>query len=291
MRPIPVVATIREAYTFAVTHLGGIIGLIWVPMLLLTVAQFFTLHRYYNDFIDFLATNDEARMGPSLLMMMGFIVAALLLYAVIFVAVVQLVQGTRAGGAIAHFAFGPPEWRMFRAFAALAGLVLLIALTVTLGVTLLSSLAGTVVPVAATAANGVAVLSLVVICMALAARFLLLLPAISVNEGEPVLRRAWALSHGNFWRLLAVLAGIFGPILLLLVVLETVLTGRTAVPAGAAEQVQLLAGIMRAREVLPLVSGLGFFVSPLVTGLFASASVSVWRALTGQGDGAPDAAV
>jgi hypothetical protein len=31
--------------------------------------------------------------------------------------------------------------------------------------------------------------------------------------------------------------------------------------------------------VLPLISGLGFLISPLVVGLFAGASVSVWRAL------------
>jgi hypothetical protein len=37
---------------------------------------------------------------------------------------------------------------------------------------------------------------------------------------------------------------------------------------------------MRARETLPLLSGLGFLVSPLVVGLFAGASVSAWRALS-----------
>ena len=35
----------------------------------------------------------------------------------------------------------------------------------------------------------------------------------------------------------------------------------------------------RARDVLPLISGLGFLISPLLVGLCAGASVSVWRAL------------
>ena len=52
MRRISVVATMRDAYVFTFTHLGGIIGLIWVPMVLITVAQFFTFPRYYNGFID-----------------------------------------------------------------------------------------------------------------------------------------------------------------------------------------------------------------------------------------------
>ena len=46
-----------------------------------------------------------------------------------------------------------------------------------------------------------------------------------------------------------------------------------------AEQMQMLAAIMRARDVLPMISGLGFLISPLVVGLLAGASVSVWRAL------------
>ena len=37
--------------------------------------------------------------------------------------------------------------------------------------------------------------------------------------------------------------------------------------------------IAQARNVLPLMSGLGFLISPLVVGVFAGASVSVWRAL------------
>ena len=37
MRRIPVAQTIRDAYIFAGTNLGGIIGLIWVSMVMITV--------------------------------------------------------------------------------------------------------------------------------------------------------------------------------------------------------------------------------------------------------------
>ena len=37
MTRVPAVATIRDAYVFTATHLGGIIGLIWVPMVLVTI--------------------------------------------------------------------------------------------------------------------------------------------------------------------------------------------------------------------------------------------------------------
>ena len=82
----------------------------------------------------------------------------------------------------------------------------------------------------------------------------------------------------NLFRLLPALGKIV--VLLLFTGLEVVLAGRAPVqPSGGTEQMQMLAAIMRARDVLPFVSGLGFLISPLVVGLFAGASVSVWRAL------------
>jgi len=73
-----------------------VIGLVWVSMVMITVARFFTFYRFYNDFIDFMASGNAARWGPALLMLLFYLVAALLLYAVMFVAVVQLALGARA---------------------------------------------------------------------------------------------------------------------------------------------------------------------------------------------------
>ena len=82
MRHVPVIATIRDAYIFTVTHLGGIIGLIWVPMVLATVMGFFSFQRYYADFSDALASSNAAALAPSLLMMLCYLIAALLLQAI-----------------------------------------------------------------------------------------------------------------------------------------------------------------------------------------------------------------
>jgi hypothetical protein len=278
MRRIEVVATIREAYAFALSHIGGVIGLIWVPMVLATIMGFFSLQRYYNDFIDAMAGGNVAALGPSMLMMLGYVVAALLLYAVMFVAVVQLALGARAAPAVAHFAFGNLEWRMFRALVAFIGVVLLLVLPAFIVADAVFTVAGAKLPQSA----GPALMLMIFygVVMLAMPRFFLLLPTVAVAETVPVLRRAWMLSAGNFWRLLVVLLAVFGPILLCFVCLELVLAARAPAhgPAGN-EQMQLLAGIMRARDVLPLISGLGFLVSPLMVGLLAGASVSVWRAL------------
>jgi hypothetical protein len=277
MRRIPVVATIRDAYAFATSHLGGVIGLIWVPMVLATVMGFFSFQRYYNDFIDAMAGGNLAALGPSLLMMLGYLVAALLLYAVMFVAVVQLALGARAAPAVAHFAFGHLEWRMFRAFMAFIGVILVLVIPAFVTANAVLTIAGARVPQAV--GPVLLLLALYGVILLAMPRFFVLLPAIAVAESAPVLRRAWMLSSGNFWRLLAVLLAVFGPIVVLFTGLEMVLAGRAPQPVGGTEQVQLLAAIVRAREVLPLISGLGFLVSPLVVGLFAGASVSIWRAL------------
>ena len=279
MRRVPVVATIRDAYAFTATHLGGIIGLIWVPMVIVTIAQFFTFHRYYNDFIDFMASGNAAQMGPSVLLMLGYIVAALLLYAVMFVAVTQLALGTRSNGAIVHFAFGPPEWRMFRAFFAFTGLMVLAAIAIVIVANAVLMLGQGGSKLSQAAAGGIMGLGLLVLALVLTPRFLLLLPAVSVSESAPILRRAWFLSAGNFLRLMAIFLGLFAPLFVMLVAVDFALADKAQSVAAAGEQVQLIATVMHARQTLPLACGLSFLFSPLIVGLFAGASVSAWRAL------------
>jgi hypothetical protein len=279
MTKISVGATIGDAYRFAVTHLGGIIGLIWVPMVIATVVGFFCAQRYYAGLASALAADNLATLGPSLMMMLGYAILALLLNAVIYVAVVDLAAGTRSGGVAAHFAFGAREWRMFRAFLAFAALLIGF-------VTLLWMLAGVVFSFIAHGgalpqpAGSLTLMGLFYFALVAAApRFFLLLPAIAAGEEGPVLRRAWALSAGNFWRLLAILAAVFVPVLLALAAAEFVL-GQMAGPiAGGSGQAQLIAGIARARRMMPMLSGLAFLVSPLLIGLVAGASVSAWRVL------------
>jgi hypothetical protein len=272
MRRIPVIATIRDAYAFTATHLGGIIGLIWVPMVLATVMGFFSFQRYYTDFSDALISNNAAALAPSLLMMLCYLTAALLLQAIMYVAVVQMVLGARGAPAVAHFVFGNLEWRMFRAFIAFIGVCLMLMVPVlVLGAAALKAAGMQPGPVQ----MGLALYGVIALAMP---RFLALLPAVVVAENTPVLRRTWMLSAGNFWRLLAVLVAIFAPIFLLFNGLEMVLTSRGPALTGDDPE-RMRQAIAQARNVLPLISGLGFLISPLIVGLFAGASVSAWRVL------------
>ena len=98
-----------------------------------------------------------------------------------------------------------------------------------------------------------------------------------MGETEPVLRRAWALSAGNFWRLTGVLVALFLPLLLFFVVLEAGLGQKGARRRHGADADDGRPGAGPPDSAPDLRAG--FFFSPLVIGLFAGASVSVWRAL------------
>jgi hypothetical protein len=287
MARVPVIAAVRDAYLFAFHHLGSVIGLIWVPMLVLTVAGFFSMQRYYNALIDVLVGGNATALGPSVLMVLGYMVAALLLYAVILVAVAQLALGQRPGGAKIHFAFGAPEWRMFRALAGLLGLALLLILTAALLGDSLMTLIGKV-RLSQTQDGAVLLLLVYVLLVVLAPRFLMLLPAVSVVESEPVLRRCWTLSAGNFWRLLGVLVAIFLPVLVLFAVTQTLLSGPMPPLSENTDKMMMVSGLMHARQALPLMSGLSFLFSPFLVALFVGASITCRRAL-GTPEGKQDA--
>lgn len=269
---MPVVATIRDAYSFTLTHLGSVIGLIWVPMVLLTVMGFFSSQRYYNTTIEALASNNAEQIWSSLLMWLAYLIAALLLQAVMYAAVTQLALGMRSGPVWAHFAFGPAEWRMFRALLAFVALMFPLFL---FG----SALVNVVVLQAAPATPAVLLIFYGLILAAIA-RFFVLLPALSATESGPLLRRAWTLTAGNFWRLLAVLLAIVVPLFIFAVLLIVPVAQRLPpLPAGGSPQVQQLAILTWLRQALPFLWGLLFLIWPLVMGLFAGASVSAWRAL------------
>jgi len=121
-----------------------------------------------------------------------------------------------------------------------------------------------------------------------APRFLMLLAAVSVAETEPALRRSWALSAGNFWRLLGVLVAVFVPVLVLFAGAEMALAGQAAPIDSSSDKMLMISSLMRARQVLPLVSGLSFLFAPVLIALYCSASVSVWRILTGAAPAAAD---
>lgn len=276
MTKIPVLETIRAAYRFTFTHLGAIIGLIWLPMILATVIGFFVLQRFFAALADAFASNNLALAGPAILGLISFLLVALLLFAMMSVPVIQLALGSRKSGALAHFAFGVPEWRLFRSALGMVGFLFGLLLILS---TLMGAVLGQRTNADLTALLGFyAVFYAAVIFFGL--RFGFLLPAVAVEEAGPVLPRSWILSNGNFWRLLAVLLAVVLPVQILRVAVEVAVMG-----PGILQQQLLTSTAMAAVQLhaenqnMPVTLGILFLIAPLALGLTLGASAHAFQAL------------
>ncbi len=286
MTKIPVLATIRAAYGFTFQNLGSIIGLIWLPMVVLSVTGFFALQNLFGAMIDYLRGSNPAAMGPAALMTLAYLVVVLLLYAVMYSAVTQLALGTRQGNTMMHFALGAVEWRLFRAFLALTGLVMLLMLAALLTATVaqLALSMGGLRPTETQ--SGLLMMFAFYGVMAIAVpRFLLLLPAVAAQGEDLAMRRAWALSAGNFAGLLAIAIAVFAPGLIIMQLAEMLVPGAGQAAASAGQHAVMLAALEHQRATMPVASGIAFFIAPLTIGLVSGASVAVHRALAGDTSG------
>jgi hypothetical protein len=273
MTKIPVLDAIRFAYRFTFAHLGAIIGLIWLPMIMATVMGFFVFQRFFAALANALASNNFALMGPALLGMISFVFIGLLLLSMMAVPVTQLAMGSRKAGALVHFAFGPLEWRLFRASLGVAGFLFALLLIVSMAT---ATLLGPTNP----AANYIAQAAFLVCMIFFILRFGFLLPSVAVADTGPVLPRSWILSGGNFWRILGVFLAVVLPVRLVLVVVEIALAGpRILEPKDFSSTAMVAAQIHFASQNMPIMTGILFLFAPVLLGLLLSAGVFVFQAL------------
>jgi hypothetical protein len=281
MKKLPVLATIRDAYNFTFTHLGAIIGLIWLPMILITVMGFFVLQRFFDAYAGALASGNAANLGPEALGVVSLFVAALLLFTMMTVPVMQLAMGTRKDGALVHFAFGTVEWRLFRGVMGLVGFLLVPLLVVSVLTGLMSAGVGVALNpgqamLAVIAMYGLLFLALLYFGL----RFGLLLPAVAVNESGPLLPRSWLLSADNFWRILAVFLAIFIPVELLSGIIQLAVEGPQALMMSPQSSTAMAAAQFHAAAMnMPLAAGIYFLIAPMKLGLLLGAAASIYKSL------------
>jgi hypothetical protein len=276
VRRLSVTAIIREAYDFTLANLGAIIGLIWLPMVLLTVGQFFVNQHYGAQVNEAVAAGNPAAAGPAVLALLFFLLVQLALTAMMMVSVTQLALGQRQGGAMIHFAFGALEWRMFRTLFA-AALFLLPPMML-----LLLSGGAVMGGAPADGPQGVgALLALPLLAGVIyfAVRLMALVFPVVVTEEKSIIVRAWTLTAGNFWRLLGAFLGALLPVYLLVAV-ALMFVLRDAIPADPAAMPtpEQLAAVRDAN--LPVMTGIQFVVAPLLIGLTVGISVFSFKALT-----------
>lgn len=278
MTKLPVVKTIAEAYAFALGELGTVIGLIWLPLVLAAVLNFLPVVGGEGD--------NPAAAGMGAIENVAILMLTQLLYAMIYVAVTRQALGLRQGPAMIHFALGPQEFRVFMACLLLllmsfAGLLTYAAVLV--GFATIASAQGSA---AAVLLDGLAGLGggLALLYVLLRAAFLLV--PVAVVENRVDLLRGWALTAGNFWRILAVLAAVALPILLIETGILGGLMGRevwAALPPENASDAVLQQHMLEIENIvrrhMPALLLTSLILAPFNLGLSLSASAFGYRAL------------
>jgi hypothetical protein len=288
MGKIPIGTTIGYAYGFTFGHLGQIIAQIWLPMLVVTAGGYFGAAPYYESFSRAAAENNPAAIGQAFTLLLLFAFVSLIFYAMIYVAVTRLALGETRPVNFIHFSLGVAEWRMCGAVLGLIFALFVIAAVVVLAAGLVAGLIGGLakglgVGLAKTTAVGIGGAIMLIVYAALiyiAVRLSFLVAPVTVAEERISLVRGWQLSRGNFWRMAAVLAVTLLPVALLMVGLEYAIVGGNAVtPKEAGDLAAVASRMQQMKSHLPMISGLGFVLSPFMFGLTLGASAFAYRTL------------
>jgi hypothetical protein len=295
MQKLPVGRIVRLAYAFTFGEIGTIIGLVWIPALVTAVAGFFAMGGYYGAMADATQSGVPMAGGPQFAFFFLYLIGAMLLAAVMAVAVAKQALGLREGPAVAHFALGGQEARVFGGFIGLYLLIVMFAAAVLLlsvgggvGVSMLAKSNPAVTAVSAIILGVLVIVGLLAVLYVAVRLSFLFIPA-AVVDGEFGITRSWELTKGNFWRIVAIGLAVFGPVLLVVGGVELVILGpayfallqkmiqdqaHTAV--YQAEQMRL----MLAR--LPFLVGLQLVITPIIQGLMISPAAFAYRVLTGK---------
>ncbi|HEY0281900.1 MAG TPA: hypothetical protein VGC27_04675 [Rhizomicrobium sp.] len=295
MNKIPVTQTVAESYRFTFGGLSTVIGLIWLPIVILTVGGYFTLVPYFSEMADALENGDVNRQGALMLRQLAFEIAMIVLMAMIAVAIVREILSPVQRPAFLRFALGPAEFRAVGGFIGLFMLLIVFTLILKIIAPVIEYAAQAVLPAAGAAAGskgagGIGALADVIgICVLiyLMVRLGFLMVPASVTEGRFGIERSWQLSKGNFWRILAVMVMTLLPVILVAGVIDLAILGpdflnpHLELARDPAAQMRRAAEQMRQMSVhLPLMMGVGFLLAPFTYGMIFAPAAFAYRALT-----------
>jgi hypothetical protein len=223
----PVGRTIEDAYSFGFRKFFAVLGVAWLPYLLLGILAVFLLGDFATRFLPSLRQiSADHAFGPHgfdprvlapLRAISGYIwlftIAALLVTAMVEVGVMRKALGFSTGPTLVYLSFGSAFWRMVGAFVLLwliwVGLIIGLAIAVGIGAALLLSFVPGNVRYLLIGATG-----FIAFCAAVYVVFRLIffLPAVVVAEERLGIGRSWELGGGNFWRIFVVAIAIVIPI-------------------------------------------------------------------------------
>jgi hypothetical protein len=292
MKKIPVGQTIASAYRFAFVELERVIGVTWLPIIVLTVIDYFINGAILTSRAASLDTGDASQLGPVLAGQLGYLLVALLLKAVIAVAICREILKPLERPLWLRFSISGTEFRFVGTMLGLGAIGALVAVVCLAGAMSLSGFVALPGLPKGQAAIGLAGLIVLVLSPALIYLFVRLgtqaLPAV-VTGGGIGLDRSWQLLKGNVGRMLLVSLAATVPLLLVYLAAYVAIVGpeifnpHLELMGDAAAQLRHQSEVMRQTAVrLPWIEGLDFVLAPFLYGVWFGAQAFAFKALTSE---------
>ncbi len=286
MEKIPVGKSIGGAYGFLFGRCLTILCLSWLPALIYAGVRLAFVRHAAPGMMD--AMNGGHQAAQAHLLYLAFFLFALLMVAVIALPLNREALGLGGERVLARLVIGGRELRLFAAYIRFEILfIALIAAMVlgVIGVHLAMKAAEAQWPVLAQygVPHGVhlaVVLLAVLLALFVVLRLSFLIGPIAAAEDRALLARAWSLSAGNFWRMLAIFVAIIAPLVIVLVCANYAVVGSSlhmVFADGPRPDFHLMFDTMMPHA--PALVAIGVTGLVIACALFAGASAVAYRTL------------
>ena len=213
MDNIPVGETIRRGYGFAVGNFAMLLGIVWLP-LVLVVATGAIFGLLSPAFAPALIGNNGAALKHAWPLMVVFYLFAFLFFSVAIVGLTECALAEVPVRRFFYFSLDGRVWRLFKAYLLSILIVLAVVVVVLVGLVLFGVILAKVSGVSPDQMKnspmvglmaGLVPLLLTLWLFYFIVRQMTLLAPVVVAEETGGMRKAWTLSRGQFWRLLAIM--------------------------------------------------------------------------------------
>jgi hypothetical protein len=308
MDKIPVGRTIGQAYQFTFGRYATVLGIAWLPMLLIAALGYYVSFPFMREFTD--AVQQVLRhpgdreavgrmMSQNIWKLYAFEILVIFAFIWIRVGVAKEILGLRKGPRFVYLSFGADELRVMGAYilffvlmyAVMIAAVLAAALTALIAVAIVTGGAIGQFDPNATGKTAVAALILLIAAVEFSwfyvwARASYLIVPATVAEGHIAMGRSWELTRGNVWRIVGITIVTGLPLYLLeiaffLIVAAPIVVQLATLPSGpepAAAEIFATTTQVFVRY-LPYYVVVGLALGPIVLGLIGSPSAFAYRAL------------
>ena len=210
---IPFERTIVGAYRFTFANLLSILGIGWLPFLLLGLVVIALVYALLPQ-LAALANLDPNRIDAAEVMrlvapMVGSVLivvaVALVAKAMVAVGVIRKALGLHPAPVFVFFSLSAPVWRMIGAYFLLVLFVWGVALALGFGIAGIAFLLSKISSALQGLVTTVLVCAAVIWGIYAIVRVQFFLPAVVVAESHIGIRRSWHLGRGNFWRIVGIM--------------------------------------------------------------------------------------